>query len=111
MKGIAWGELYNAHKGDELDSAKIEKEVTRLMADDDVTKKGIYFFVLNGKERHLNIRAFTENQKREAYERQKGICPVCKLHFEPEDMDWTPRLRQSVKLHFAVRCRSIVRRG
>jgi hypothetical protein len=26
-------------------------------------------------------------------------------------VDWTPRLRQSVKLHFAVRCRSIVRRG
>ncbi len=87
MKGIAWGELYNAHKGDELDSAKIENEVTRLMADDDVTnKKGIYSFVLNGKERHLNIRAFTENQKREAYERQKGICPVCKQHFDLEEM-------------------------
>jgi hypothetical protein len=27
------------------------------------------------------------------------------------DLDWTPRLRQSVKLHFAVRCRSIVGRG
>src|SRR5208337_3411670 len=27
------------------------------------------------------------------------------------DMDWTPRLRQSVKRHFAVRCRSIVGRG
>jgi hypothetical protein len=26
-------------------------------------------------------------------------------------VDWTPRLRQSVKLHFAVRCRSIVGRG
>jgi hypothetical protein len=87
MKGVPWGELYNAHKGDELDSAKIEKEVTRLMADDDVTqKKGIYFFVLNGKERYLNIRAFSENQKREAYERQKGICPACKEHFEFEEM-------------------------
>jgi len=39
MKGVAWGELYNAHKGDEVDSAKIEKEVARLMADDDVTNK------------------------------------------------------------------------
>jgi hypothetical protein len=26
-------------------------------------------------------------------------------------LDWTPRLRQPVKLHFAVRCRSIARRG
>jgi hypothetical protein len=87
MKGVAWGELYNAHKGDEVDSAKIEKEVARLMADDDVTnKKGIYSYVLNGTERHLNIRAFTENQKREAYERLKGICPVCKKHFEFEEM-------------------------
>jgi hypothetical protein len=87
MKGIAWGELYNTHKGDEVDSSNLEKKVARLMADDDVTnKKGIYFFVLNGKEWHLNIRAFTGNQKREAYERQKGICPVCKQHFEFEEM-------------------------
>jgi hypothetical protein len=26
-------------------------------------------------------------------------------------VDWTPRLRQPVKLHFAVRCRSVVGRG
>ena len=29
---------------------------------------------LDGDERHLNIRAFSDNMKREAYERQKGIC-------------------------------------
>ena len=40
------------------------------MQDDDVTnKKGIYAFVLDGKEKHLNIRAFSENVKREVYER------------------------------------------
>jgi hypothetical protein len=88
MKGIPWGELYNTYKGDETDPAKLEKEVARLMADDDVTnKKGIYPYVLNGRERYLNIRAFTENQKREAYERQKGICPVCNKHFELEGME------------------------
>jgi hypothetical protein len=88
MKGIPWGELYNAHKGDEVDPAQLEKEIARLMADDDVTnKKGIYHYVLNGRERHLNIRAFTENQKREAYERQGGICPICKKHFEFEEME------------------------
>jgi hypothetical protein len=87
MKGVAWGELYNTHKGNEIDPAKIEREITQLMADDDVTnKKGIYSYVLNGKERHLNIRAFSNNQKREAYERQKGICPVCNEHFELEGM-------------------------
>lgn len=88
MKGIAWGELYNTHKGDELDSAKIEEEVARLMADDDVTKKkGIYSFVLNREERHLSIRAFTDNQKREAYERQKGICPACPPDTEPFEVE------------------------
>ena len=58
------------------------------MADEDVTnKKGIYFYVLNGHEKHLNIRAFSPNQKREAYEQQSGICPVCGNHFEPEEME------------------------
>ena len=58
------------------------------MADEDVTKKrGIYSYVLDGQEKHLNIRAFTANQKREAYERQKGICAVCGKHFELEEME------------------------
>ena len=49
------------------------------MQDEDVTKKsGIYEYVLTRNEKYLNIRAFTEKQKREAYERQKGVCPLCK---------------------------------
>jgi len=49
------------------------------MQDEDVTKKsGIYPYVLTRKERYLSIRAFTPNMKREAYEKQKGICPKCK---------------------------------
>ena len=90
MKGVAWGELYNAHKGVVQDAVKLEEKIARLMGDEDVTnKKGIYSYVLDGEERHLNIRAFTDNQKREAYERQKGICPACpdKKHFEIEDME------------------------
>jgi hypothetical protein len=58
------------------------------MADDDVSKKkGIYHYVLTRKEKHLSIRAFTDNQKREAYERQKGICTVCKEHFDISEME------------------------
>jgi hypothetical protein len=87
MKGIPWGELYNTHKSDEIDPVKLEAEITRLMADEDVTsKKGVYPYVLNRNERLLNIRAFSDNQLREAYERQKGICPVCKKHFDLEQM-------------------------
>jgi Protein of unknown function DUF262/HNH endonuclease len=88
MKAVQWGDLYNEFKDAELDSANLEGEVARLMADEDVTKKrGIYSYVLDGQEKHLSIRAFSDNQKREAYERQKGICPVCGDHFELEGME------------------------
>lgn len=88
MKGIAWGELYNAFKKQELDPKILEDEISKLMEDEDVTnKKGIYTYVLDRKEKSLNIREFSKNQKREAYERQKGICPVCKEHFEIDEME------------------------
>jgi len=88
MKGIAWGLLYNEFKNQKLDPKKLEEEITKLMLDEDVNnKKGIYTYVLTRKERFLNIRAFSDNQKREAYERQKGICPVCTEHYEIEQME------------------------
>lgn len=88
MKGGDWGDLFNRFKGETLNPDKLEKQVVKLMMDDDVTRKaGIYPFVLDGKESHLSIRAFTDNQKREAYERQKGICPKCKKHFEMDGME------------------------
>ncbi len=88
MKGIRWGSLYDTYKGQVLDSARLEEQIKALMADDDVSnKKGIYAYVLTREEKHLNIRAFTDNQKREAYERQNGICSKCGKHFELSDME------------------------
>jgi hypothetical protein len=88
MKGIEWGFLYNQFKNQNFDSAKLEKEVSKLMLDDEVTKKsGIYTYVLTRKEKHLNIRAFSDNQKREAYERQNGVCVICEEHFELNEME------------------------
>lgn len=88
MKGLEWGRLYFEHKNDSLDPAALELRISELMQDDDVTaKKGIYEYLLSGDEKHLNIRAFTDNQKREAYERQKGICPNCKKHYEIDEME------------------------
>lgn len=88
MKGVEWGILYNRFKEQRYDSIKLEAEVAMLMEDEDVgNKKGIYIYVLTHEEKHLNIRAFSPNQKREAYERQKGICPVCSEHFEIEEME------------------------
>lgn len=88
MKGVEWGLLYNKYKDDKLDTKALEKEITRLMQDDDVTaKKGIYEYLLSGDEKYLNIRAFTQSMKRETYEKQEGICPICKKHFEIDEME------------------------
>lgn len=88
MKGVHWGSLYDRFKGSMFDTQKLEWEIQTLMMDDDVTnKKGIYPYVLNRNERSLNIRAFSDNQKREAYERQQGICSKCGKHFELRDME------------------------
>jgi len=88
MKGIQWGFLYNEFKDKKFDHRKLEEEIAKLMQDEDVTnKKGIYQYVLTRKEKFLNIRAFSDNQKREAYERQNGICPVCNEHFEIDEME------------------------
>ena len=85
---MQWGPLYNAFGGKALDPAKLEKQVAALMKDEDVERKaGIYPYVLNGDERHLNIRAFSENMKREAYERQGGVCAKCKKQFEFDEME------------------------
>lgn len=88
MKGIDWGTLHRKYKESSFDTDKLEAEIARLMMDDDVTKKsGIYYYVLTREEKHLNIRAFTANQRREAYERQKGKCPVCKKAYDISDME------------------------
>lgn len=88
MKGVQWGFLYNQFYHKKFDSKKLEKEITKLMQDEDVTnKKGIYIYVLTREEKHLNVRAFSDNQKREAYERQNGICVKCREHFDLNEME------------------------
>lgn len=88
MNGVQWGILYNQFKDEELVSAKLEAEIKELMLDEDVTKKsGIYPYVLTRQEKFLSIRSFGRKMKREAYERQDGICPFCKEHFEIEEME------------------------
>jgi 5-methylcytosine-specific restriction endonuclease McrA len=58
------------------------------MEDDEIMKKsGIYRYVLSNDLRDLSFRTFDKKQKREAYERQKGVCPHCGKHFELEEME------------------------
>ena len=69
MRGLNWGILYNAHKDDKIDPAKLEEKIKRLILDDEVTnKRGIYAYVLDGDER------------------QGGICAACGKHFELTEM-------------------------
>ena len=50
-------------------------------------KAGIYPYILTRDPKYLNIRAFTDSQKRAAYEKQEGICPACEEHFDIDEMD------------------------
>ena len=88
MKGVDWGGLYGLLKDESLDPEGLEADVVRLMIDDDVTKKaGIYPYLLTGKEKHLNIRAFSDAMKQKAFEIQNGICRSCTKKFEMSEMD------------------------
>lgn len=75
MEGLEWGILYNKYKDKPLDSTELEAQIATLMQDSEIQRKsGIYEYVLSGDEKHLNLRAFDENIKREVYERQGGMC-------------------------------------
>lgn len=88
MKWVSFWPLYNQYKNTFFDSNKLEQEVLKLMQDEDVTKKpGIYEYLLTWKEKFLSIRAFTDKQKREVYEKQAWICTHCSKHFEINEME------------------------
>lgn len=88
MKGLDWGGLYDQYKNEMVDTARLEQRIQELMMDDDVTnKKGVYPYILSRQEKYLSLRAFTESQKRAAYERQSGVCPKCGGPFELSKME------------------------
>lgn len=84
MKGINWSELYNVYHIQTVDTADLEKKISELYLDDEViNKKGIYIYIFDGQEKHLNLRAFSEAQKQRAYAKQHGLCPRCKSMHKP----------------------------
>lgn len=96
MKGLDWGFWYNEYKDKDFDAIENEKRVSELMADEDVVnKKGIYEYILTGKEKYLNLRQFSDSQKATMYERCRGKCAngeSCfskgkKEYFEPYEME------------------------
>ncbi|OOF38641.1 HNH endonuclease [Rodentibacter rarus] len=88
MKGLDWGLLYNRFKDADLNPEKLETEIKALMEDDEVNKKaGIYDYILTRDERYLNLRAFSDKDKRILFERQNGICSNCNQTFELSEME------------------------
>ncbi len=88
MKSVEWGKLYNKYNKNDYDAAEFEEEIEALIADDEVTNyKGIYYYLFDRKESHLNLRQFDDKMKRKAYETQNGICPLCKNQFKFEEME------------------------
>ena len=88
MKGLPWGEMYNKFGTEGLDSNMLDAAVKRLMMDDEVqNKKGIYQYLLDGQEKHLNLRTFDDSIKRTIYEQQAGICPKCNKQFDISQME------------------------
>ncbi len=48
---------------------------------------GVYPYVLDGNEQHLNLRTFSKKQKTAAYERQERKCAECRKEFEFRQME------------------------
>lgn len=88
MKGVDFGSLYNVYKDTFYNTDELESEISKLIQDESVTKKsGIFAYVLTREEKLLNIRAFSPNQKSEAYEKQDGVCPSCGDGFKQNEME------------------------
>ena len=88
MKGQDWGEYYNTYKDNNYDAEKFEERIKELILDDDVSnKKGIYPYLLTGKEKHLSIRTFTEAMKQKVYVKQDGKCKISGKKMDISEME------------------------
>ena len=90
MKGIDWGRLHKEFSAKSYNSKDLEKKVALMMADKEVqNKKGVYEYLLSDgiRTEKLNLRQFDDDEKREAYETQGGICPKCGKNYAIEEME------------------------
>ena len=90
MKGLEWGRLHREFSARSYNPRELESRIAALMTDKEVQRKsGIYEYLLSygARREKLNLRQFDEDEKRAAYEAQKGVCPVCGGHFKYEEME------------------------
>lgn len=90
MRGINWAELFNTYHSNTYNTIDFENKIAELYLDDEVTnKKGIYLYMLDGLEKHLSLRAFSDLQKLHVYNAQGGKCPRCSSMNKPtKDKVW-----------------------
>ena len=88
MKGLDWAWLYDKYGSETLDTASLAKHISELIRDSEIQKQtGIIPYVLTGDERYLDLRAFPEDIKLAAWEKQNHICPLCGKEFDYEFME------------------------
>ncbi|EQA3577863.1 HNH endonuclease family protein [Enterococcus faecalis] len=99
MRGLNWGLLYETFHRISYNPSDVEIRVRELLADPDITKRaGIFEFILGGEKNTslLNIRAFSETDKKAKYQEQtnhakeKGTsnCPTCNTDLEYQHTDY-----------------------
>lgn len=116
MKGLDWALLYDNYHDSTLDTASLGARISQLMRDSEIQRQsGIIPYVLDGDERHLDLRAFPEDIKLAVWEEQRHICPVCRREFDYEFMEgdhivpWSKGGR-TVKENCQMLCRDCNRR-
>lgn len=90
LTGVDWGSLYLAHGagGRFPNPNELEKRIDDLMGDDEVkNKRGIYWYVLDGDEKNLNLRAFSPAQKRKMFKECGGLCAAGARCKDPKNPD------------------------
>lgn len=88
MKGIAWASLYETYHNQVLEIDAIKQEIEELMQDGEIQdRKGIYKYVLDHNEQHLDLRTFDEKTRQKVYAKQSGICPICGECFDIKEME------------------------
>jgi len=93
MCGLDWGRLYETYRKTAYNPDKVWLRVEELYCDEFVTdRRGIFEYVLGGEKetRLLNVRVFSDKEKKHVYARQtaeaekRGVsnCPLCAIGHE-----------------------------
>ena len=93
MCGLEWGRLYETYRKTAYNPKKVWRRVEELYGDEFVTdRRGIFEYVLGGEKetRLLNVRVFSDKEKKQVYARQtaeaekRGVsnCPLCAVGHE-----------------------------